>query len=122
MNDSNAARILSRLWFLIVGVLTIAVLYLAKVLFLPLAFAVLFAFLLAPLVTALERIHMPRPLAAVIVIFGSAALLGSAGWVFFTQLVDGANDLPIYTDNITEKMDAIHTPANSAFARAQREV
>jgi predicted PurR-regulated permease PerM len=122
MNGSSTARALSRLWLLAIAVLAISVLYLAKVLFLPLAFAVLFTFLLAPLVTFLERLRLPRALAAVIVILGFAALLGAAGWALFTQLVDVANDLPTYTDNISEKMAAIHTPSDSAYARAQKEV
>lgn len=117
-----ASRTLTRLWFVLVAVLVIGVLYLAKVLFLPLAFAVLFAFLLAPLVNWLERLHLPRALAAIFVILGFAALLGTATWMLFTQLVAVTNDLPIYRDNITQKMQAIHSPSNSAFSRARREV
>jgi hypothetical protein len=44
LNGSGTARVLSRLWFLVVVVVVIAILYLAKVLFLPLAFSILFAF------------------------------------------------------------------------------
>ena len=44
---------LSQLWFITIAVLAIAVLYLAKILLLPLGFAVLFAFLLAPVVAML---------------------------------------------------------------------
>lgn len=105
-----------------IAVVVIAVLYLAKVLFLPLAFAILFAFLLAPLVSGLERLRLPRPLAAIIVILGFAALLGTAAWMLFTQLVAVTNDLPAYRDNITQKLEAIHSPSNSAFSRAQRVV
>ena len=122
MNGSGTTRVLSRLWFVVVAVLVITILYVAKVLFLPLAFAVLFAFLLAPLVSWLERLHLPRALAAILVILGFAALLGAAGWMLFTQLVAVTNDLPTYRDNITQKMEAIHSPSDSAFSRAQREV
>jgi predicted PurR-regulated permease PerM len=122
MDGSGSARILLRLWLLAAGVVAIAVLYLAKVLFLPLAFAILFAFLLAPLVGRLERIHVPRTLAALAVILAFAALLCCAGWIFFTQLVAIANDLPTYRDNISQKMAAIHRPSNSAYGRAQREL
>ena len=48
MNPSSTARMLTQLWFITVAVLAIAVLYLAKVLLLPLAFAILFAFLARP--------------------------------------------------------------------------
>jgi predicted PurR-regulated permease PerM len=122
MNGSAATKVLSRLWFVVVAVLAITVLYVAKVLFLPLAFAVLFAFLLAPVVSALERLRLPRALAAILVILGFAALVGSAGWMLFTQLVAVTNDLPIYRDNIAQKMEAIHSPSDSAFSRAQHEV
>src|SRR4051794_11076986 len=122
MNGSSTARVLSRLWFVVVAVVAIAILFLAKVLFLPLAFAVLFAFLLAPVVSWLERLRLPRPLAAVLVIFGFAALLAAAAWMLFTQLVAVTNDLPTYRDNIAQKMEAIHSPSNSAFSRAQHEV
>ena len=101
---------------------TIAILYLAKILFLPLAFAILFAFLLAPVVSLLERLRLPRPLASILVILSFAALLGATGWMLFTQLVAVTNDLPTYRDNITQKMQAIHTPSDSAFSRAQQEV
>lgn len=107
---------------LAVGVVAIAVLFLAKVLFLPLAFAILFAFLLAPLVGALERVRFPRTVAALIVILAFAALLACAGWIFFSQLVAIANDLPTYRDNISQKMAAIHSPGNSAYSRAEREL
>jgi predicted PurR-regulated permease PerM len=122
MNGSASARILSRIWLLGSAVVAISVLYVAKILFLPLAFAVLFAFLLAPLVARLERLHLRRTLAAVLVILAFAALLTCAGWVFFTQLVAIANDLPTYRGNIAQKMATIHSPSDSAYSRAEREV
>jgi predicted PurR-regulated permease PerM len=94
MNDSGMIRALSRLSFIVTATLVIAVLYFGKVLLLPLAFAILFAFLLAPLVTFLERVHLPRPMAALLVILGFAVVLASAGWSLFTQLVAVTNDLP----------------------------
>ncbi|UWZ82559.1 AI-2E family transporter [Occallatibacter riparius] len=122
MNGTGSARILSRLWLLSAGVVAIAVLYVAKILFLPLAFAVLFAFLLAPLVARLERLHLTRTLAAIMVILAFAALLACSGWIFFTQLVAIANDLPTYRGNIAQKMAKMHRPSDSAYSRAEREI
>src|ERR1700694_1865937 len=118
----SATKSLSRLLMIVVAVVVIGVLYLARVVFLPLAFAILFAFLLAPLVGMLERVHLPRVLAALLVIIGFACILGTAGWILFSQLVDIANDLPTYRENVSEKMAAIHSPSDSAFSRAQAEV
>ena len=122
MNPSSTARILTQLWFITVAVLAIAVLYLAKVLLLPLAFAILFAFLLAPVVALLERLRLPRPMAALLVILAFAAVLLVATWSLFTQLIVIADDLPTYRDNIAQKMQAVHSPSNSAYSRAQREI
>lgn len=122
MDGSLCARLLWRLWLVVMSTFAIAILYLAKVLFLPLAFAILFAFLLAPVVAMLERVRTPRTIAALGVILAFAALLGAAGWGLFTQLVAIANDLPTYEENIQHKMDAIHAPSNSAYARAEQEL
>ena len=74
MNPSATARMLSQLWFAAIAVLAIAVLYLAKVLLLPLGFAILFAFLLAPVVAFLERLRSPAPHCRVLVILVFAGL------------------------------------------------
>jgi predicted PurR-regulated permease PerM/methylmalonyl-CoA mutase cobalamin-binding subunit len=122
MNGSSSARILTQLWFITIAVLAIAVLYMAKILLLPLGFAILFAFLLAPVVAFLERFRLPRPVAALFVILAFAGLLCVATWTFFTQLVAIANDLPTYGDNIAQKMQALHSPSNSAYSRAQQKI
>ncbi len=122
MNPSSPARTLAQLWFIAVAVLAVAVLILGKVLLLPLGFAILFAFLLAPVVALLERLRLPRPIAAMFVILVFAGLLCIAAWGFFTQLVAITNDLPTYGDNIAQKMQALHSPSNSAYSRAQREI
>ncbi|MGA2851560.1 MAG: AI-2E family transporter [Terracidiphilus sp.] len=122
MNPSAAPNMLTQLWFIAIAVLAIAVLYLAKVLLLPLGIAILFAFLLAPVVGILERFRLPRPVAALCVILAFAALLLVATWTLFTQFVAIANDLPTYSGNIAQKMQALHSPSNSAYSRAQSEI
>lgn len=122
MVGSSMTRVLSRLYITLISVLVIAILYLAKVLFLPLAFAILFAFLLAPAVSLFERMRLPRILAVLIVILGFGSVLGIIGWTVLNQLVDVADDLPVYGTDIAEKMAAIHGPTNSPFGRARREV
>ncbi|MEO8183122.1 MAG: AI-2E family transporter [Deltaproteobacteria bacterium] len=64
----------------LLGLLLIAVggvLYLARVVFIPLAFAFMLSFLLGPLVTGLERLRMPRALGAALIVM---ALLGGVGF------------------------------------------
>ncbi|HEX8711642.1 MAG TPA: AI-2E family transporter [Terracidiphilus sp.] len=113
---------LSRLFVMVSAVLAIAALYLAKVVFLPLAFAILFAFLLAPLVSSLERIRLPRALAVLLVIAGFAASLGCVGWVAGSQLLQMAADLPKYQANIDAKLALVHDHGNTPFDRAEAAV
>ena len=122
MTGPAPARVLSHLWMLAAAAAIIAVLALGKILFVPLGFAILFAFLLAPLVDLLERIRIGRLPAVLAVMLVFVLLLGGAGWTLFTQLVEVANDLPTYRDNITQKMAAIHRPSNSAYGRAEKEI
>ncbi|MFP5277477.1 MAG: AI-2E family transporter [Acidobacteriota bacterium] len=122
MASSNETRLLSRLVIMISAVLAVASLYLAKVLFLPLAFAVLFAFLLAPLVSSLERIRLPRTLAVLLVIALFAALLGSIGWLAASQVIQMTGDLPNYQANIDKKFALVLHHKNAAFGRAEAEV
>jgi predicted PurR-regulated permease PerM len=122
MASPNATRLLSRFFAMITAVLVIAALYLAKVVFLPLAFAILFAFLLAPLVSSLERIRLPRTLAVLLVIAAFAALLGCVGWLAGSELIQMAGDLPKYQGNIDGKLALVYHQKNKAFSRAEAEV
>ena len=118
----DSTRLLSRLVAMMTVVLVVAALFLAKVVFLPLAFAILFAFLLAPLVSRLQRFRLPRILAVVLVIAGFAAVLGSVGWLAGSQVIQMAGDLPKYQANIDTKLALIHGQGNTAFSRAEAEV
>ncbi len=100
----------------------IAVLYLAKVVLLPLAFSILFAFLLAPVVTLLERIRLPRLPAILLVMLTFGAVIGAIGWTVATQLIDVTAHLPAYRTNITAKIATLHKPRDTGFNRAADEV
>ncbi len=122
MARSGTSRELSQLLALVLAVVAITVLYLAKTVVVPLALAVLFTFLLAPVVTKLERIRLPRILAILLVVFASGAAVGSIGWTVFKQLVAVANDIPSYTANINDKVATLHSSNVTSFTRAQKEM
>jgi predicted PurR-regulated permease PerM len=88
-------------------VLTVACLYWARVVAIPLALALLLAFLLSPLVALARRLGLPRVLAAVSV--GVFALLVAAalGWALTAQIAALVNDLPKYRVTITRKISDI---------------
>ena len=85
-----------------VGV-TLALLYWAKAVLIPVALALLLTFLLTP-VTTLWHWGLSRALAAVVVVGLAASLLGAMGWTVETQLAALAAELPTYTANLKQKM------------------
>src|ERR1700736_4661654 len=84
----------------------------------PLALSVLFTFVLAPLVSALERIRIPRFLAIFLVVAIAVSGIGIMGWAVGNQLIEVTNQLPSYKTNIKEKIDAIHNPKNRRLDKA----
>jgi predicted PurR-regulated permease PerM len=88
-------------------VLVVAVLYFARDIFIPIALAVLFAFLLAPLVTRLRRWGWWRvPSVIMVVIFGFV-VMAVIGFLMTVQLSELSHQLPEYQHNIHQKLESI---------------
>ena len=103
--------------FVLLCSLTIAgVLYFAKPVLLPLAFAVLFSFLLAPLVNRVQRLRLGR-VPAVIVVGTTVLGLGSFTYLLGEQLYEVAYDLPDYKANIVRKLHALQGGESSVARR-----
>jgi predicted PurR-regulated permease PerM len=115
---TSPAKDISRILILVAAVVVITALYFARVMLVPLALAVLFTFVLAPLVSALERIRIPRFLAIFLVVGVAVSGIGIMGWTVGNQLIDVTNQLPSYKTNIKEKIDAIHNPKNRRLDKA----
>jgi len=115
---TSPAKNISRILILVAAVVAITALYFARVMLVPLALAVLFTFVLAPLVSALERIRIPRFLAIFLVVGIAVSGIGIMGWTVGNQLIEVTNQLPSYKTNIKEKIDAIHNPKNRRLDKA----
>src|SRR5256885_666659 len=99
---ADAVRV-SRTWFTFTGfVLAIAILYWAQVIVVPIAFAVLLAFVLTPVVTALQR-WMGRAAAVLAVVTLACAGLGLVAWLVTQQLASLVGEIPAYQMNIHQK-------------------
>jgi len=115
---TSPAKDISRILILVAAVVVITALYFARVMLVPLALAVLFTFVLAPLVSALERIRIPRFLAIFLVVGVAVSGIGIMGWTVGNQLIDVTNQLPSYKTNIREKIDSIRNPKNRRLDKA----
>jgi predicted PurR-regulated permease PerM len=109
--------------WLLALVVVAAVLYLARDVLIPLALAILFAFLLAPAVRRLERWKLGRLPATAIVVLAAMGFVGSIGWVAGNQAISLAADLPQYRANIAAKLAVLRDPgAGSRLARAAEAI
>src|ERR1041385_7085950 len=89
---------------------TIAALYFTRDILVPFAFALTLTFLLSPAVALLQKLHMGRVASVLLTVLASMAIAGGIGWVIANQLVDVANQLPFYRQNIHDKVQAFHIP------------
>jgi predicted PurR-regulated permease PerM len=99
-------------WFLRLAtfILVVAVLEFAEDVLLPVAFAVLLAFLLSPLVVRLSRWGLPRALAIIITVTVAFSAIGAVGWLVSVQAVSLVRSLPDYEENIRQKIVRLKNP------------
>jgi len=94
----------SRLAVLGALMLAVACLYWARIVFIPVALAVLATFLLSPVVALLRRIGLPRVASVVVVMVLTVLLVVGVGWALFSQITALADDLPQYRETISRKI------------------
>jgi predicted PurR-regulated permease PerM len=105
---------------IVATLLVAAVLYLAREVFIPFALALLLSFLLAPLVTVLQRLRIPKVPAVITVVSFAAVIIGAVGWLVSTQLYDVANKLPNYQVTIQKKLKAIKPSGIGVFGKTSK--
>jgi predicted PurR-regulated permease PerM len=103
--------------FLVLAV-TVLILFFARDLLVPLAFALTLAFLLAPAVGRLEGRRVPRILAVAITGILALITICGVGYVVARQLLDVASNLPAYRLNIQQKIASVHSPAEQSLEKA----
>jgi predicted PurR-regulated permease PerM len=104
-------------------VLVVACLYWAQVVLIPVALALLVTFLLAPVVSRLERWHVPRVVAVIAVVLLGLAVVIGLGAVVVTQVISLGEELPKYQGNIKEKISDVRGLGHgTGLERAQETV
>jgi predicted PurR-regulated permease PerM len=94
------------------GILVVIVaLYFGRDIFVPLAIAVLLSFMLAPVIRGLRRLKLPKILAILVAVTLAFATIGVVSVVVGSQLVQLADNLPRYEQNITQKTRSLRSPA-----------
>ncbi|MGC2075016.1 MAG: AI-2E family transporter [Xanthobacteraceae bacterium] len=92
---------------LIIFIGLVAILYFGRPVFVPLAVAILLAFILAPLVRALRRWHFGRIASVISVVVLAFLAIFGLGMVLGEQVTHLAAELPKYQDTLTKKIDTL---------------
>ena len=74
------------------------------------------------MVALLQRLHAGRVVSVLMTVLVSVAVAGGIGWIIAKQLVDVANQIPLYRQNIHAKIEAFHLPATGQFGQAAKSV
>jgi predicted PurR-regulated permease PerM len=107
-------------WFLrlVTFILVVALLHVAEDVLMPIAFAVLLAFLLSPLAIRLNRWGLPRTVAILLTVTTAFAVIGATGWLVTNQVIALGEELPNYEENIRRKIVTLkHPPTPSTMSR-----
>ncbi|HLJ51720.1 MAG TPA: AI-2E family transporter [Bryobacteraceae bacterium] len=122
MTRTSRTPLALRLGPLPILALAIAGLYFAREVLIPFAFALTLTLILSPAVSWLSRIHISRAPAVLTVMLVSMGMTAGLAWIIASQLVDVANELPNYRENIKAKIAAVRTPTKGALGRAAASV
>jgi predicted PurR-regulated permease PerM len=106
----------------VTAVICVAALYFARSVLIPIALAVLFAFLLAPLVALLEKVRLGRTGPVIVVVLLAAGLLMGLGYLVFNQAISLATQLPNYKSTISRKIESFRGVRENGIGKAEATV
>ena len=106
----------------VTAVICVAALYFARSVLIPIALAVLFAFLLAPLVNLLEKARLGRTGPVIVVVLLVAGLLMGLGYLVFNQAIGLAAQLPNYKSTISRKIESFRGVRENGIGKAEATV
>ena len=104
--DRLLGRITALLWVVVIA-LAVTFFYFASSFWITLLLAGFLAILVEPLVSRLERLHLPRSAAATLVIVLGMVLVSAMVYAFYNKATDFVDTLPEYTGKIRKAMEPI---------------
>lgn len=109
MGVVSSARTLPRMSLPTVAtvVAAVAALYFGREVFLPIAIALLLTFALAPIVSGLKRVGLPRLPAVIASVLSAFTVLALFSFIVATQVSELAQNIPLYQSNILTKVRSL---------------
>jgi predicted PurR-regulated permease PerM len=114
-SDELLRRIAALLFILVAGSLTIFGYY-ASSICITVILAAFLAILFDPVVVLLEKLHLPRSVAAAAIVLAGMGLIGLLGHEFYGRGMSFAEELPVYTSKIQQTLE----PITQKFQKVQQ--
>jgi len=105
-SDELLRRIATLLFILVAGLLTVFGYY-ASSLCITVVLAAFLAILFDPVVVKLEKLHLPRGVAAAAVVLVGIGLIGLLGYKLYGRAITFAEELPVYISKIQQTIEPI---------------
>jgi len=105
-SDELLRRIATLLFILVAGLLTVFCYY-ASSLCITVVLAAFLAILFDPVVVKLEKLHLPRGVAAAAVVLVGIGLIGLLGYKLYGRAITFAEELPVYISKIQQTIEPI---------------
>jgi predicted PurR-regulated permease PerM len=105
-SDKLISRIVILLFTLVAGALTVFGYY-ASSICITVVLAGFLAILFDPSVVVLEKLHLPRGVAAAGIVLAGISLIGLLGYVLYGRAVSFAEELPVYASKIQQTIEPI---------------
>jgi predicted PurR-regulated permease PerM len=105
-SDTLLRRIATLLFILVAGLLTVFGYY-ASSICITVILAGFLAILFDPVVVTLEKLHLPRGVAAAGIVLAGMSLIGLLGYAFYGRAVSFAEELPVYASKVQQTIEPI---------------
>jgi predicted PurR-regulated permease PerM len=106
ISEELLRRIATLLFILVAGLLTVFGYY-ASSLCITIVLAAFLAILFDPVVVKLEKLYLPRGVAAAVVVLAGMGLIGLLGHALYGRAISFAEELPVYTQKIQQTIEPI---------------
>lgn len=113
LGDDGDGRLARAVAFAFIGAMTILALYFGRDVLIPAAVAVLFAFILNPVVNWLRRL-LPLPLAVALAMLGAMTFIGVLAVLAMSELAEVAGSLAGYQTNLHQKIQDVRQLSEGA--------
>ena len=118
---ASSAESLATISNVVLSTSIVLAIYFGRELLVPLSLSVLLTFMLAPLVTRLQR-WIGRICAVLLVVLMMFGIAGTVGWMLTGQAIDLANKLPSYKQNIQDKLRSVQFPGLTPISKITQTI